>query len=283
MTDGVRVHSHRARQERAGLHRCAIAAAVFSLLAVLSGAVVTSKGAGAGPGLVPLHEIISSIAAAVAMIVAIWMILKQPAKLGWIALSTVLLEGASGSFQKTPALGILHACIGAFLLAMTVAAAVCTGPAWRREPEIVGDHGWPSLGSLGRITPIFVLGQIALGAAFRHGALGVMPHLIGAMVIVMLILCICIFVMQQFPEHGILRPSANMLMTVAFIQIFLGIAAFTVRTMTTISTAVVIGVTAAHVAVGALTLALAVTLNLHIRRHVRPHRQQEETPDTAAT
>jgi heme A synthase len=128
-----------------------------------------------------------------------------------------------------------------------------------------------------------VLGQIALGAAFRHKALGVMPHLLGAMVIVMLILCICIFVMQQFPAHKTLKPGANFLMAIAFTQIFLGIAAFTVRTMNTRAVAVVIGITSAHAAVGALTLAAAIVLHMQIRRNVRPHREEEETVDDAAS
>jgi len=257
--------------KRPGLNRVAIAAAVLSLLSVVSGAMVTSGG---GPGSKQIHEIVASVASVSIAILAIWMIAKHPAHLGWTLLAVLLAEGALGSLQKTPALEILHAVLGHILLAMTVAAAVLTSSGWGKERELVMDHGWPSLGSLGKITPIFVLGQIALGAAFRHKALGVMPHLLGAMVLVMLILCICIFVMQQFPAHTTLRPTANLLMTIAFVQIFLGIGAFTVRTMTTQATPVVIAVTAAHASVGALTLAVAVILQMQIRRHVRPHQDE---------
>jgi heme A synthase len=279
-------------QEGSGLHRYAVAAAVFGLLAVLSGAIVTGSNvtssdvtSGAvtsgGPGFQQLHQIIAGIAAAAIAILAIWMIAKQLAgsgwtKLGWILLVTLLAEGALGSFQQGAAGGILHACLGQILFALAVAAAVCTSSAWKKDPDLVKDHGWPSLGSLGKITPVFVLGQIALGAAFRHKALGVMPHLVGAMVIVLLILCICIFVMQQFPTHKTCRPSANLLMALAFTQIFLGIAAFTVRTMTTIAMPVVIGVTSAHASVGAMVLAAAVILHMQIRRNVRPHREEQE-------
>ncbi len=275
----------RSGQERRGLHVCAIVAAACGLLAVLSGAMVTSSGgADAGAtGLQQIHEIVASVASVAIAILGIWMVAKQPARLGWTLLATVLIEGALGPLQQGPSLGILHACLGQILFAATVAAVVCTSSGWAKEPEMVADHGWPSLGGLGKITPVFVLGQIALGAAFRHKALGVMPHLIGAMVIVLLVLCICIFVMQQFPEHAGLRPCANLLMAIAFAQIFLGIAAFTVRTMSTKATAVVIGVTSAHASVGALTLAAAVVLHMQIRRHVRPHREEEETADPAAT
>lgn len=260
-------------EERSGLHRWAVTAAVFGLLSVLSGAIVTSGG---GPGFQQLHEIVSSIASAPIAILGIWMVAKQPARMGWTLVAILLAEGALGSFQSSPGLQILHALLGQVLFAATVAAAVCTSSSWTNEPELVEDHGWPSLGSLGKITPVFVLGQVALGAAFRHRALGVMPHLLGAMVIVLLILCICIFVMQQFPTHTTCRPSANLLMAIAFTQIFLGIAAFTVRTMTTAAASVVIGVTSAHATVGALTLAGAVVLQMQIQRNVRPHREEEE-------
>ena len=70
-------------------------------------------------------------------------------------------------------------------------------------------------------------------------------------------------------------------MAIAFAQIFLGIAAFTVRTMTTQATPVVIGVTSAHASVGALTLAAAVILHMQIRRYVRPHREEEEESPAA--
>jgi hypothetical protein len=268
--------------ERLGLHRCAVTAAAFCLLSVLSGAIVTSGGiaSSGGPGFERIHEIISVVTAVLIAIAGIWMVARQPAKFGSALLVTLLAEGALGSLQKTPGLEVLHAVLGQILLSMIVAAAVLTSAGWAKEPELVMDHGWPSLGSLGKITPVFVLGQVALGAAFRHKVMGVMPHLVGAMVIVMLILCICIFVMQQFPTHTPLRPCANLLMGIAFAQIFLGIAAFTVRTMTTQATPVVIGVTSAHATVGALTLAVAVLLHMQIRRHVLPRREEEESPTT---
>jgi heme A synthase len=282
--------THVSTQERSRLHPFAVSAAVVCLLGILSGAAVTgsaaSRGVGPGPALQQLHQIVASIAAVVIAVVGIWMVAKLPSsqagrRLGWTLLVILLTEGGLGSFQRAPALGILHALLGQILFAMTVAAALFTSSAWNKEPDLVEDHGWPSLGSLGKITPVFVVGQIALGAAFRHQALGVLPHLVGAIVIVMLILCICIFVMHQFPEHATLRPSANLLMTLAFTQIFLGIAAFTVRTMATIAAPVVIGITSAHAAVGALVLAAAVVLQMQIRRNVRPHREQQETPNPA--
>src|SRR6202020_728090 len=62
------------------------------------------------------------------------------------------------------------------------AIAVFTSRSWQQGPQLVNDYGAPSLRSLAILTPSLVLVQIALGAAFRHGAIGVMAHVIGAMV-----------------------------------------------------------------------------------------------------
>lgn len=247
------------------LHRFSIAAAALALAGVLTGAMVVSSG---GTSYLELHHITAGLSAIAVAILGLWMAAQQPARLGWLLLSLVVVECALGLLPQGAATGIGHSLIAQLLFGAATAAVVCTGSSWSKPPELVADHGWPSLGSLGRITPILVLAQIALGAAYRHKAMGILPHLFGAMVLVLIILCVCIFVMQQFPSHAVLRPAANHLMAIAFTQIFLGIAAFTVRTMTTKSTPAVIGVTAVHACVGAMTLSAAVVLAMQIRRNV---------------
>ena len=124
-------------------------------------------------------------------------------------------------------------------------------------PETVFDQGWPSLRSLAVITPVFVLAQVSLGAAFRHKEMGLTWHLVGAMLVSILILLLGMFVLQQFPKHPSLRPAAIALLTIAVAQVLLGIAAITAEMLAPGNT-VPLGVmlsTAAHVTVGALTLA----------------------------
>ena len=139
-------------------------------------------------------------------------------------------------------------------------------------PELVEDHGWPSLRSLAIMLPLVVLTQIALGAGFRHGALSVMPHLAGAMVVTLVLLIMAAFVMQQFPTHRTLRPAAIALMSIGFVQVALGIAALILRMTTPQGATETVIVTVAHVAVGAMTLASSISLSILIRRNVRPRR-----------
>ena len=247
------------------MRRLAIAAAGCALMAVATGAMVTSSG---DAKFGQLHQITGGIAAGVVSILAIRLTLKENQSLGLTLLGMVAGAIATGIAPQRPVTGILHALWAPLLLAVTVTAVVLTGSASSNQPDLVEDHGWPSLRSLGDVTLAFVILQIALGAGFRHKALGVLPHLFDAMVLVLLILCLCIFVMQQFPTHKALRPSANLLMAIAFTQIFLGIAAFTARTITSKVTPAVVAITAAHATVGALTLAAAGVLNLQIRRNV---------------
>ncbi len=246
-----------------------------ALASVLTGAMVTSSG---GTEFVQLHEITAGASALIIAMLGIGLVTKRvSAGLGWTVLALVAAECALGFAPQGPSIGSFHALLAQLLFAVTAAAAIVTSAAWSRPPDLVEDHGWPSLGSLGRITPVLVLAQVALGAAFRHKAMGILPHLFGAMVLVLVILCLCIFVMQQFPDHKILRPGANLLMGIAFTQIFLGIGAFTVRTMTTKVTPVVVGVTAVHACVGAMTLASAVVLSMQIRRNVFKKEREEDT------
>jgi hypothetical protein len=236
--------------------------------------MVTSS---AGTQFILLHEAAAGIAALTVAILGIWLAAKHVnVSLGCGLLALVLAETLAGFVPESPAAGTFHALLAQMLFALTAAAATVTSPEWSKPPDLVEDHGWPSLGSLGKITPFLVLCQVALGAAYRHKAMGILEHLFGAMVLMLVILCVCIFVMQQFPEHKSLRPAANLLLAIAFTQIFLGIAAFTVRTMTTKVTPVVIGVTAVHACVGAMTLASSVVVSMQIRKNVFKKKREEE-------
>ena len=256
------------------IHWFAIAGLACAALGVLTGAMVTSSG---DNSFLLLHEMTASAMAVVLAALGIWMGVKRiGGSFGWMLLLLAVADGGLGHATGAAALAILHALLAQILFAVSAAAVTLTSLAWSQPADRVEDHGWPSLGSLGKITPVLVLLQIYLGASFRHKTMGILSHLFGAMILVLVILCLCIFVIQQFPEHQVLRPAANHLMAIAFTQIFLGIAAFTVRTMTTKVTPVVVGVTAVHALVGAMTLASAVVLSMHIRRCVFRKQSEDE-------
>ena len=172
--------------------------------------------------------------------------------------------------------GIAHALMAPLFFAAVVAIAVVTSPGWSRGPEHVSDYGWPSMRSLAILTPILVLLQILLGAAFRQKALTLLPHVLGAMFVALVILLESIFVLQQFPTHRALRPAAKTLLGVAFGQVFLGLTALIMKSMADDTDPAVIITVAAHVTGGALTLATTIVLSILIRRNVQPRIEEED-------
>jgi len=279
------------------LHRYAIALAVCTLFLVVAGASVTSKQAGLSVPDWPLsygqvmpqmtggvffehgHRMVATFVGLLTIGLAIWLARAEQRawmrKLGWTALGAVIVQGLLGGLTVKlllpPAVSVSHACLAQLFFSTTVAIAIFTSQSWRRGAEIVEDYGKPSLRSLAVVIPVLVLAQIALGAAFRHGAMTVLPHILGAMVVAAAILIVCAFVLHQFPEHRSLRPAAITLMAMTFAQVLLGIGAYYTRLDAAKNPVAMVVVTVAHVATGALTLASSVALAIQIRRNVREH------------
>jgi heme A synthase len=248
------------------LHRVAVVLSLCTLLLIIDGAV-------AGQG--EPHRAAAGIASLLILGLAIWLAKTGSRRLGGITLAIVTLNGVAGAFSP-----IAHAWLAPMLFAALVTVAVVSSPIWARGPELVRDYGWPSLRTLAIITPCLVLMQIALGAAFRHSAATLIPHVLGAMLVAVVILMQGIFVLQQFPAHPTLRPAAATLLGVGFAQVFLGITALIMRTMSDDTALPVVITVAAHIAGGALTLATTVALSVLIRRNVQP-RVREKVEDAS--
>jgi hypothetical protein len=262
---------------RPWLHRYAVVAAAFTLLAIVSGAWVTSTRAvpGAPAGIQKIHLGVTAVAAALTVGLSLWLVLARLRALGWALLAACAVEGALGQTSAA----IPHAVLAQILLALAVATVMRTSKGWDAGPDLVFDQGWPSLRSMAVATPVVVFTQIMLGAAFRHKAAGLTWHIVGAMVTALTVLILGMCVMQAYPKHRVLRPAAIALLCAALAQVLLGIAAVTAEVLAPDNTvpASVILFTIAHVAVGAITLAASLALAVQIRRNVqRPVEEAEE-------
>lgn len=223
------------------------------------------------------HRMVATTVGMLTIVLAIWLWCADPRswmkKLGFAALGAVILQGLLGGLTVLmllpPPVSISHACLAQLFFSTTVALTLFTSRRWLNGPVVVEDHGWPSLRSLAIAVPALVLMQVGLGAAFRHRALGLIPHVIGAMVVSAAIMLICAFVLHQFPEHPALRRSAVVLISVTGVQIFLGIFAYLTRAQAVESPLAMVIATVAHVAMGALTLASSIALSILILRNVR--------------
>jgi hypothetical protein len=241
--------------------------AFFALLVALtSGALATTAGTIPDLGADRVKHIQSAIASGIAgLMLLIGVIATKPRGrlLGAVLVAVVaMLSWVPGGF--------LHALLAQGLVAGAAALCVQVSDSWSREPQLIQDYGWPSLRSLSFLLPALIVIQIALGAAFRHQILGLIPHIVGAMLVAMFILMVGTFVLQQCKQHKTLLLWGRVLMGATFLQVFLGIAAFVVRARPKTSAHGILMTATSHVVVASLLLASSVVLGMHIRRHVTP-------------
>jgi heme A synthase len=265
-------------QTSPNLFRFAVVVAACTLLLLVDGALVTTAGASAAGLAGQAHPWIAAVVGLLTAILVVWSMRTDSGpklhRLGWLLLILVVAQGGLGSRGAMAVsqawMGTLHGFLAQLFFAGTVAMMLVTSPAWQRGPDLVEDYGWPSTRSFSVTTPVLVLLQVFLGAALRHKAMGALSHLGGAMFVALWILIECVCMIQQFPQHRILRPAANWFLAITCTQVFLGIGAFTMRTMEMDGTPALAAATAAHVATGAITLAITVVMSIHIRRNVMP-------------
>lgn len=283
--------------ERFWLHRYAILLAVCTLFLVVAGASVTSKEAGLSVPDWPLsygqvmpqmtggvffehgHRMVATAVGFMTIILAVWLARVETRRwmktLGFVALGAVIVQGLLGGLtvklMLPPAVSISHACLAQLFFSTTVAIAVFTSKSWLQGAEMVEDQGWPSLRSLAILTPLMVITQIALGAAFRHRAIGVLPHVMFSMVVTLVVLFISTFVLHQFPDHRGLSAAAKALLAITLFQVMLGVAAYYTRLQAVGHPLAMVLTTVAHVATGGLTMASSVILSIQILRNVRAH------------
>src|SRR6185437_5202551 len=107
--------------------------------------------------------------------------------LGVCAFLLVVAQALLGRFTvKTflaPPVSAAHATLAEIFFIVTVSLAVFTGKWWTGDVPQLRDEDSPKLRTLTALTSLLILVQIVLGAAFRHNAFGIVPHLIGAGVV----------------------------------------------------------------------------------------------------
>ena len=280
------------------LHRYAVLLAFCTLLLVVAGGLVTSNEAGLSVPDWPLsygklmppmeggifyehgHRMVATTVGLLTIGLVVMLFRSEPRRwlrrLGLVALGAVILQGLLGGmtviFMLPKAVSISHACLAQLFFSTTVAIALFTSPAWKRGPQPVDDTGESPLRWLAVAVPVCVLCQVALGAAARHKALGVVPHVAGALLATGVILWVTLRILMRYSEQPALRASALTLLGVTFVQVFLGIAAYMSRLVTADAVQpmpVMVIFTVLHVAAGALTLAASVVLSIQVFRNVR--------------
>jgi hypothetical protein len=264
------------------LNRFAIVVALFALIVVGSGAIVTSSketiasGNSARvetPAGVNVHPVLGEGLAAlsVALAAALW--LSKRGLLATLAMVLVVLSAADVLvvFSQTVDAdrAVLHAWLAAALFAALSTIVLFTSAYWEQKPELVGDQGLRFLRPLAISTPPLVLIQIVLGAMYRHKLTNVFWHMGGALLVSLATLVGAMVVIQQYPAHRALKNSATALMSIVLTQVAFGVAAFTLQLLDTGNALALELATVSHVVVGNLTLAASLVFAIEVQRSVR--------------
>lgn len=188
-----------------------------------------------------------------------------------LAVGTALFAAAGGlRLIETGSLAfaqIAHALLGQGLLAGAFLLALETSPGWH-ESSPLEDSGFPSLRQLAWLTPSVTILQISLGAAFRHKALGVIPHASWAFATAICVMMAGTFVLTQTGSGRLLRKVSLWLLLLTGLQILLGVAAYVARIEPSFA---LLGIpAAAHVATGGAVLALSCVWSAVVWRDTSP-------------
>ncbi len=270
-------------------HYFAVLTACFTFLLIVAGALVTGNEAGLSVPDWPLsygslnppwegniryehgHRMVAAFVGLLTIALAVWVWKKETRgpvrKLGWIALGVVVAQGLLGGvtvlwYLPAP-ISVLHACLAQAFFCLVVSLAWLSSPAWERR---VRDRslGLP-LNRLAMATAGAIYLQLLLGAIFRHTQSGILPHLLGALLVTLLGGWLIARVFLSPQAFSGLTGAATLLGVLLALQLLLGLASWLLRLAAADAVQPefpLVAVTTAHVAVGALLLANGVILAL---------------------
>jgi heme a synthase len=279
-----------ARTPRA-LHRFIVFVAVCTFLLLIAGALVTSNDAGlsvptwpfAPSGLLPRmvggvrfeysHRMIAGLVGLLTLVLAAWAWRREPRRwLRWLAMGALglvvvqaVLGGITVLFDLPSAISTAHAAAAQLFFCTLVALALFTGDWWQNGLPALEEKARPTLRAVATVTVTVIFLQLILGAAFRHNAFGVLPHVFGAGIVTAMVAWTATIVFTRYSDVAPLRQTAKLLLVLLGVQLCLGVAAYWAvlyQNQLPQPYPLPVAITVAHVVNGALTLAAALWLSL---------------------
>jgi cytochrome c oxidase assembly protein subunit 15 len=227
------------------------------------------------------HRMVATFVGMLTIALAVWLQLRESRRwmrrLGWVALAAVLVQGLLGGltvlfFLPRP-VSISHASLAQLFFCTTVAIALFTSRWWLSEVEQRKGAAADDLRRFAVAMAAVVFFQLVLGASFRHRAIGILPHIVWAFVVLGFSIALSRKVRLGFPDVPSLRKAAALVSALVGAQILLGFAAWWSRLMAAEfpqPIPLMVGLTVMHVAVGAATLGAAVFMALCCYRVLPP-------------
>jgi len=253
------------------VHRFAKLVAASTFLLLIAGGLVTSTDSGLsvpdwplsyGTWMPPMvggiafehtHRMIAGGVGLLIVTLAIWLRLREPRRwvrwLGYAAATAVVAQAVLGGLtvllRLPPPVSIAHACLGQAVFCLVVSIALVTSPMWATVSTLpVAQTRAVAWASLATTIALFV--QLMLGAVLRHTGAALMPHVVGAIVVVTMTVRL-VWWSRQDAAMARVRSMAITLLIGVGLQVCLGALSLAFRNQALITTS--------HLAVGALLLA----------------------------
>ena len=286
-----------------GLHLFAIFISVWVFLLIVAGALVTSNDAGLSVPDWPTsfgslykippmtggvqyehgHRMMAQVSGLLTVIFALWTQVAYRRWLTWmkiLAWANVALVIAQGVLGGLTVLNLLpwyistfHAVLGQTYFALASLLAIFVSRGWVEgvPTRVVADKGFDFY-KLSLIATLAVYYQLFVGAAFRHGGMHFLPHLIGAGVTTGILLWLVVRALVGYPSLREVRGPSIGILALLMMQVALGFGAYFTRVQWAKSVGhsrtLMVWTTVAHVSMGALLLAHCFMLAARARRHI---------------
>jgi len=299
-------------------YRLAVATAWATGLLLVIGGLVTSKGVGLAVPDWPTtfgynmflypwskmvggifyehsHRLVASGVGLLTLILAVLLWLREPRKwvrwLGTIALGLVVIQGVLGGLRVVlleQILAIIHGSMAQVFFALMVSLALFTSKEWEDRTKGIQIPKAGRLRRLCLLTTGFIYLQGMLGAVLRFTGSFLEFHVLLAFLVAVHVLLV-IFRIQRFgPGQRKLVGPALLLGALLILQLALGLGSYLGKFAPlglVLTPGAVVGLTTAHMVVGALMLATSLVLTLRCYRHLalpEPQSSQEILPAHAA-
>ena len=289
------------RANKRALHLFCVLLAVCTFLLIIAGGLVTSHDAGLSVPDWPLsygqwmpqmvggifwehsHRMIAASVGMLTVILTCWLFLvgaeRRLKRLGLFALVAVVSQGVLGGLtvllELPVTVSVLHALLAQGFFCIVISLALFTSRSWPPAPVDALTPAQPRFRTV-RLLTLGLFVQLLLGAVLRHSGtidgvkatrvdfLALAVHLAGALLVAGLIAAVGLPILK-IESTGPTAWLSSLLLGLLVVQLGLGVGALMVRLQAgdrIQPMPVDVGVTTAHVAVGALMLASSLVLTL---------------------
>jgi cytochrome c oxidase assembly protein subunit 15 len=201
-------------------------------------------------------------------------------RLGAFALLAVIAQGLLGGLTVKLMLPLpvsaAHATLAQLFFCTTVSLAVFTSRSWMEARALSAEQkGTVPLRYLCTAALVMILLQLIIGATLRHSATWdrapstelIFVHIGGALAVVVALGIATLTALRRHNGESFLTQPATLALTLLFVQLFLGVAAYITRLRSPNDPQPLnpmVGITVAHVACGALVFATTIVLTLRV-------------------